>query len=317
MTAGQVTNLNVHLLNPTSVNMTGLAHDVSNNALTDVQVIFTNSSNTYQFTSDASGHFTSCSILPGTYDVYAGKWGFKTQCLSGQALTGGAFNLDLAFEKGYYDDFTFDFGWIVSGPSANAWIRAVPVQTMNGSAISNPGTDASLDCSDKCFVTDNGGGLASDHDVDFGSTILTSPVFDATGMIDPVVRYDRWFYDAMLNTDQPNDSMKVSLTDGANTVSVENVLNNTAGNGTWVTRSFHITDYMVPTATMKLIIDVGDPLPSTLVEGGFDRFELTNSGYTAIKQMKSQLNLQVVPNPFHGRTSVRYAMDASKAEVCY
>ncbi len=316
MVAGQVTNLNIHLLSPSTINLAGSAREWNTpNPIADVQVVFTNATNTYQFTSDANGLFTSCSILSGTYDVYAGKWGYHTLCLSGQSLTGGTFPLNLNMVKEYYDDFTFDFGWTVSGPSANAWVRGVPVQTLNGSAVSNPGSDASLDCSNKCYVTDNGGGAASDHDVDFGSTILTSPEFDATGMIDPVVRYDRWFYDAMLNADQPNDSMKVYITDGTNTVTVENVLNNSTGNGTWVSRSFHIADYLAPTTTMKLIVDVGDPLPSTLVEGGIDRFVISNSGYTTISEPKSLLSLRVVPNPFHGQASVVYTMDAARGEV--
>ena len=109
--------------------------------------------------------------------------------------------------------------------------------------------------------------------------------------------------------------MKVYITDGTNTVTVENVLNNSTGNGTWVSRSFHIADYMAPTATMKLIVDVGDPLPSTLVEGGIDRFVISNSGYTTISEPKSLLSLRVVPNPFHGQASVVYTMDAARGEV--
>ena len=77
------------------------------------------------------------------------------------------------------DNFQNDLGWTVwNDPTltTGAWQRAVP---LSSGTVGAPFED--YDGSGRCFVTDNRSTSASDYfDVDFGPTILTSPVVDAS-----------------------------------------------------------------------------------------------------------------------------------------
>src|SRR5205823_5881770 len=149
-----------------------------------------------------------------------------------QAISSSSSAITMALPRGYYDDFTFNFGWTVTGTSPNLWERAVPVGTYYNSTVVNPAADVSIDCEARCYVTDNAGTSYSDHDVDNGNTILTSPIFDGTIYTNPSIDYYRWFID-ILGSGTPNDTMKISLTNGSTTVLLETILHNTTGNGSW------------------------------------------------------------------------------------
>lgn len=171
-------------------------------------------------TTDAAGAFSVPGFFVGNYVVTSGKWGYQTYCDNGQNITGSSGPLTIQLTKGYYDDFSSDFGWVVSSWS-NAWEIGEPVGTTNQGQICAPNFDVPGDCRDQAMITDNGGGGGWDNDVDQGSTILTSPEFDATLYTNPVISYYRWFLNIGTTNGQPDDSMKVYLTDGTLTVPLE------------------------------------------------------------------------------------------------
>ena len=93
----------------------------------------------------------------------------------------------LNLENLYYDDFTFDFGWFVSGNSSSGnWEIGNPNPTIENGEIYNPSDDISGDCYSNALVTGNalGGGATAD-DVDDGYTLVTSPLFDLTTYNNP------------------------------------------------------------------------------------------------------------------------------------
>ena len=52
--------------------------------------------------------------------------------------------ITITLAKGYNDEFTFDFGWTVSGTATTgAWERGIPNGSNSGSA---PSFDADFDC---------------------------------------------------------------------------------------------------------------------------------------------------------------------------
>jgi hypothetical protein len=235
----------------------------------------------------------------------AGKWGYRTVCSSINLQAGNSLNTEIA--RGYYDDFTFDFGWTVSGTSPNAWERGDPNGTYDDfSNEINPENDVTGDCNAKCFVTDNGTGTFSSHDVDNGNTVLTSPVFDATIYQDPHINYSSRFLNVSYSTDPANDTMKISLSNGISTVVIETFDPNSPM-GSWFSSDFLISSFITPTNTMQLSVEITDYASGTVLEGAFDLFEVTGPLIDGInKPEETNISLTAYPNPFNDEILIQY-----------
>lgn len=313
---GIVNNIDIQLVPFNTVNLNGSTTDqATSNPVSNVLVNISDADNSYSFVSDAGGSFSSCNVVSANdYDVTAGKWGYNTICLSGQDISTSGSAPVYALEKGYYDDFTFNFGWTVSGSaSTGAWVRGVPVGTTNGIVPANPGADVTTDCGDMAYVTGNGGGSASADDVDNGSSILVSPVFDLATYTDPFVDFSRWFYNSG-GTGTPNDSLTISISNGISTAVLDVAIGSTPTNSTWVAKTFQVSSYVTPTATMRLIVRTADVNPGHLVEAGFDKF-LVREGATGINEnAKDNVSISAYPNPFTTETTIAYQFNSKQVE---
>ncbi len=267
-----------------------------------------NSNFNFQTTTNASGNFTLPAVYTDTYEVIAGKWGYVTNCLQNQMINSGSGTITIPLTKGYYDDFTFDFGWTVnSTASTGMWVRDVPLGTFNGTVLANPGLDDSTDCSNMAYITGNTGVTASDEDVDNGATVLTSPVFDLTTYTNPYLDFSYWFYNAG-GTGTPNDSLRIYLNNGTITSQLFFANYATPNNSSWVHQSLHINTVIAPTAAMKVIVRTADAAPGHIVEAGFDKF-LISEGPTGINENSNvNTSIQVFPNPFTDETTINYEL---------
>ena len=317
LTPGVVTDLNVSLLNAnpsSSWSLGGSTIDNDNQTGIAGVSILLDGTNSYSITSDAQGNFSTCKVAEGTYTISAASWGYRLECFSKQ-LSSTNNVLDLELEKAYYDDFSTDLGWTRSGNATTGkWERGKPVGTLNGSIQSNPGNDASDDCSDKAFVTGNGGGTAGTDDVDNGVTILTSPTFDLTSYTNPFLSYERWFY-AGGGSGTPNDSMVVLLSNGQNTVEIEHVLYDDPTNSTWVKKKIRIADYITPTANMKFTVTVADWGVGHIVEGGLDVFEVMDSIVLGLENEASFQDFKIYPNPIYTTQLLQYELPLEKVSL--
>jgi choice-of-anchor B domain-containing protein len=313
LSAGNVTTLDVQMVPVTSTFTTnGLATDATTtNPIQNVNVSISNLINNYAFTSATDGTFNSCNVLSGTdYDVIAGKWGYLTSCASNQTIDATNNNLAFPLAKGYYDDFTFDFGWnVTTTASTGDWQRGRPNGTDYNGKPANPGIDVQYDCSDMAYVTGNSGTTGSDDDVDGGQTVLESPVFDMSTYTTPYVHYSRWFYNDGGST-TPNDSLCISVTNGSQTVVLECATDTINGFSFWIEKAFNLSDYISLTSTMRLIVKTGDTEPGHVVEAGFDKFYITE-GPLSVSEIASNLKplMRVYPNPFSGSTTISYALN--------
>lgn len=307
LTSGIVTTLNVQLVSLPTISISGQVTNAANgNPVPNAFISISNSSFNFNLTSDALGNFSVNNFYPQTYDINAGEWMFKTYCATGVNLngTGGPINIQLT--PGIYDDFTFDFGWTVSGISTNSWERGVPVGTDLNGTPSNPGLDVSSDCMDLCYVTDNGGGAAGSNDVDNGNTILSSPVFDPTGLYtDPLLNYSRWFFNDG-GFGNPNDSMTVKISNGTTTYTLESIQASDPQNSSWVDKTFKISSFIPVTSTMQLIIETADEQPGHIVEGALDKFHI-EEGFVGIADISAgKPSIHAAPNPFRESTMIRF-----------
>lgn len=256
-------------------------------------------------TANTSGVYTFTGFIEGNYVVTGGKWGYKTLCDQGSLITPSNNTYTIFLDKGYYDDFSFNYNWTVSGTAtAGIWERGEPVGTMLGSVESNPDVDVANDCNVEAFVTGNGGGGVGDDDVDNGETILTSPVFDASTMLNAYVNYYRWFVNGG-GSGSPNDQMTIKLSNGSTTVTIETITASTPNSSSWVSKTYKISDYLTPTNNMRIIVTVNDGAPGHISEGAFDKFELTD-GLVGVDELELNDRVNIFPNPFNEEINVQF-----------
>jgi choice-of-anchor B domain-containing protein len=295
---GVVTNVNVKLLSSSTVNLSGFVNQaVLSVTIPNANVSLANGNGSYALLSDNSGAFSNCATVGGQYNVISGKWGFETICFD-TLISLATSNLNISLNPKIQDDFSFDFGWTTSSTATSgAWTRGVPVgTTFSNQDDSNPGSDVSSDCSDKAFVTGNGGGQAGADDVDNGAVYLSSPLFDLTGYVQPVVKYSRWFFNAG-GTGNPNDSLHIVLSNGTNEIVLELATYFTPGASSWVNKSINISGLIALTSTMQLRVKTADAAPGHILEAGFDNFSVIEGSLGLDNNKSANAGMFISPNP--------------------
>ena len=170
------------------------------------------------------------------------------------------------------DNFQTDLGWTVyAGAGTGNWTRVVPSE---GGDRCDSGTDA--DGSGRCYVTGNSG----DEDVDNGTTILYSPILDASQA--PVLSYYRWYSNGVScdGADPNNDIFEVDISSngGASWMNLETV--GPFGEGTdggWYFKEFDLSDVsgFDPTADFQVRFVCGDLSDGSVIEAGVDGVSLS------------------------------------------
>ena len=163
----------------------------------------------------------------------------------------------------FSDDFESHQGWTVEnspGLVDGAWNRGVPV---GGGDRGDPPSD--FDGSGACYLTDN---VDGNSDVDDGTTTLVSPMIDVSGMMNPQVRYARWYSNVAGDSPQADTFVvRVSDNDGASWVELETV--GPAGQevfGSWYVKTFSINDFVSPTDEVKFRFEASDLGNGSVVE---------------------------------------------------
>jgi choice-of-anchor B domain-containing protein len=228
------------------------------------------------------------------YLITVGKWGYNTSCYS-QVLDQNTGSITVELEKGYMDEFTFDFGWIANGTATTGnWERGVPFGTNGGSA---PSIDADYDCSNKAFITGNNPELNPDvDDVDGGAALLFSPVMDLTTYSDPHLNFARWFF--CLYGNPPDDTLKVVISNGFTSVVIDQTGSEESEFYQWISKSIRILDYISLTNSMQVSFQISDIDPNVnITEAGVDYFNISNSNVLENPEVIAT-NVKIYPNPF-------------------
>ncbi len=247
----------------------------SSTPIAAVQVRYEGPGGSYSTTTNATGNYTVSGLIDGGfYLIYLGKWGHKPRVDAAAAVSGGSKVSTL--QSGFGDDFEFNLGWAGTGAATTGlWVRDLPVATTFEIYTSNPGVDSD-DQGQRAYVTGNAGGAAGTDDVDGGTAILTSPVFSLTGYSDAYVSYSRWFFNAG-GTGTPDDNLTISLTNGITTIAIETIGGSSLQPGGWASSTRRVSDYLTPTANMRLIAQTADGAVGHLVEAAFDKFRAFDS----------------------------------------
>lgn len=313
---GLVTTLDIKLPELQNFTLTGVVKRNTDNApVPFAKVIFRNAELSYSVTADMNGQYVINPFYSGTYTAYIGKWGYQTLKIDSMPMDSSSNPKDIVLNTGYYDDFSMDFGWTTSSTAPRGlWEKGEPEGTILNNNPSNPETDVANDIGDECYVTGNGGGAAGSDDLDDGRVKLTSPVFDLTGYTNPYVHYYRWFVNGG-GTGSPNDTLLVKLQSGASNGELEVVKASTPGNGSWVLRSYKVSNYVSPGSSMKIVFEAVDASPGHIVEAAVDKFFVTD-GALGVNPVSAAAYLTVYPNPVADNGRIYYELiSGSEASI--
>jgi len=252
--------------------------NVTGAAIENASIIIVNDQFNYAEITDSNGNIDIATFFEGDYTLYAGQWGYVTQAIENTVIDPNNNTISIELEQGYYDDFTLDFGWQSTGnASSGAWELGVPIGTNFNGTTSNPGNDVGNDIGESCYVTGNGGGGAGTDDVDNGSVLLTSPIFDLTIYEEgtTALSYSRWFFNEGGQGTAPNDQFTISLSNGTETVVLETIA---SSNNTWSAQTHDIDAVITPSSTMQLILETADDqAEGHIVEAAFDHFQVSGT----------------------------------------
>ncbi len=244
---------------------------------------YLNGSGTLWYRTGSSGPFTSQALtgsfptlngtLPGAPCGASIEYYFEAQSQSGATVLSpvdapaSVYAVTVADTAiALQDDFETDMGWSVSGDATDGqWSRGTPI---GGGDRGDPPTDA--DGSGQCWLTDN---VDGNSDVDGGTTILTSPVIDASG--GGVLSYQYWADDG--TGVFSDDSLAVDIATnaaGTNWVRVRTYNTPTAA---WQSDSIDIDAELAPTATLRVRFSAADLGSASLIEAGVDDLRLVQT----------------------------------------
>jgi len=275
---GVLTVLNDTLVSMTPISVIGQVIDDSGLGIANAQVSIINNGfgvNTIIYT-DVNGMFSLDTAYTGFYDVQAGAWGYNTFCGNIEVDNNGNMIL-ITLSQGYYDDFTFDFGWTTSSNATSGeWVRDEPNGTSNNGNYFQTEEDVLVDCSNICFVTGNTPNSQFwDDIVNDGNVILYSPIFDLTTYNNPKINYYRWFANSGWPGSTPDDSLIISIFNGNTSEVIEVVTASSNTLNQWYYNSSSIN--IALTTNMQLQVYTADLNDPHIVEAAFDMFKIEES----------------------------------------
>ena len=270
---GEIIIQNVALMPKQSFSKTGKIVDSEGNGIPNCSLMISSNFFKDSLTTNQFGEFILDTLYQSDYTIYYGKWGYRTKC-EVKTLFSDSLPLLLDLENSYYDDFTFNFGWVITGNSSSGiWEIGNPIPTIQNGEIYNPSDDINSDCYINALITGNslGGGATAD-DIDDGFTLVTSPLFDLTTYNNPAIRFFEWFANGS-GWSAGNDSLSVYLSNGISSKLVSSTIGQL--NNQWIEKNINISQFIELTSEMRISFKVSDYNPyNHLVEAGIDGFEV-------------------------------------------
>jgi len=307
LNAAEVTTLNLTLNVENSINANGVVIDAQTQMpIGNESLLFTNGNQTYFSQTNGNGGFLINCIPAGTYKI-GGIWGYLNTSID---LEDGAATVQL--EPGYEDAFGVDLGWTTNATASSGdWIRAEPVGTFqNNGAEVNPETDRLSDDNEECYITGNGGGDIGNDDVDNGAVTLTTPDMKLANYQGATLSFWYWFVN-IAGSSTPNDNLEVTVTNGAQTVSV--FTENQSQNEWRYSGDIHLEEFLSFTDNVKLNFVATDLAPGHVLEAGVDEFKVILGGLiSGVKETNQSTYLDVQPNPSATAFAVRYDWPAGR-----
>ena len=260
----------------------------------------------YETMTDSFGHFVISNFYPDDYQLIAGKWGFLHANTTLQTSVNNQINIIL--EEGYQDDFVLDQNWSISGTALEGvWERGEPKGTYSpfGIVEYNPEMDIGNDIGNKAYVTGNQGVTETDDDVDYGKTLLSSPLMDLSNYEDPILHFHFWF--TVPNRPPYSSVLEAHLVNGSDTALIWSKGNNAFE---WLpSPDLSLKNFLELTDQMQIVFSVEEILNETLIEAGIDAFWIEDRRSTAVSDFSTDFSIQCFPNPSKKEISLKFSSE--------
>ncbi|MEO0471653.1 MAG: choice-of-anchor B family protein [Bacteroidota bacterium] len=267
-----------------------------------------NDAASFQFFTDENGQIQLPDFVSGKYEVICGKWGFISKKLDVE-IQGASQEVFIGIERGYYDDFSLDFGWKSSGTAARGkWIRAEPLgtfETLFQLGAFNPEEDLADDIGDQAWITGNANTNPVSDDVDNGFVQLLSPEIDLSIYQDPQLSFSYWLVNWSFRQggQTGNDFLAVRLIQDQDTFELARLIG--PFDNEWTELSFRLRE---------IIPDLGEPVRLLFYTQDFetdnqDVVEAGIDGFRIKENLETPLNFsyRVFPNPLPDRFYLTYS----------
>ena len=210
---GNITVQDVALVPITPFSLLVNVEDIFGNPVQNAKIRLEHPFITYEGETNGLGQEVFSLFYEDLHSLQVGKWGYITECYEDFSLLidAGTATLTFVLQNGYYDDFTFDFGWTVSGDAeTGSWERGIPNPTDN--TVMNGDVDG--DCGNMAYLTGNADNVDPDFDdVDNGVTVLSSRVMNLSGYSNPALTFYVDFY-CNHGPNDIDDTLKFIVSDG-------------------------------------------------------------------------------------------------------
>ncbi len=177
------------------------------------------------------------------------------------------------------DEMEFDSGWTVGAPSDTATTGVWELGDPNGTGA-QPEDDQTPGSGVFCWFTGQtppGGGLG-DNDIDGGATTLTSPVYDLSTSVDPLLSFYQW-YSNDTGASPGADIFRVEISsDGGNNWSLleETGPSGPGTGGGWTLREFTLSGLIPLTSQVRLRFIASDQGSASVVEAAIDDLQISD-----------------------------------------
>lgn len=250
---------------------------------------------TYEGESNGLGQEVFSLFYEELHNLQVGKWGYVTQC-SDLLIDGATASITIVLQDGFYDDFTFDFGWTVSGNAeTGTWERGIPNPTNN--TVMNGDFDA--DCGSMAYITGNDLNIDPDFDdVDNGETQLSSPVMDLSSYLNPVLTFYMDFY-CYHGPGEIDDTLKIIVSDG--TIQMVDFIAPQSDEMQWSFYTLPLSGLDISNITISFLVSdlPGNP---NITEAALDLFRAEE--FSGLNDQSFEEGLSIQPNPTTGEFTI-------------
>jgi choice-of-anchor B domain-containing protein len=309
---GEVFEFHVTMIAFSYMSVQGKVIDYYGNPLANTTVWLCSVADQIPIKTDFAGDFSEDCLPSGIYHASTGNWGTYFQ--DHPSISVHSNEIILTFRKGYYDDFSFPFDWIVSGNATQGkWIRSKPIGQVYENAVTNPYNDSPIDNNPFCYITGNGADSSALDDLSGGSTHLSSPTVNLSGYNNPILSLDYWLLHKSLDTSTSVETLYIGM---PNTLFPGTSIIETINTNDTIWKHINVeipTIYLPFSGLTSLHFFISEPQNiNHIVEAGIDAFRITD-GLVDTQQPSDMLSAQILPNPSNGNFRVLLGKNINEA----